>query len=40
MNMGDSWSGGMGFGHGVLGILLWVLVILSILALLKWLIKK
>lgn len=37
--MGD-WSYSMGLGHGVLGILFWALVILSILALFKWLVKK
>lgn len=36
MDMSNDWSGGMGLGHGVFGILFWALVILSILALLKW----
>lgn len=38
MNATDGW--GMGFGHGWVGILLLVLVILGILALLKWLLRK
>lgn len=40
MDMMDGWVGSMGLGHGVFGILFWVLVILSILALIKWLVKK
>lgn len=36
----NGWGGGMGLGHGVLALLFWALVILSILALIKFLLKK
>ena len=35
-----SWHWGFGFGHWGIGLVIWLLVILAVVALLKWIFKK
>lgn len=35
-----AWHWGFGFGHWGIGVLIWLVIIVAVIALLKWLVEK